>query len=55
MPAVPVLTGLMWVCVGVVIMVWFTAGWKWIVGSVCVGIGLLFLRGGLAAYVRQHR
>ncbi|HKA03804.1 MAG TPA: hypothetical protein VKD67_05725 [Acidimicrobiales bacterium] len=55
LPAVPIMSGLMWVVVGVVILVAFTASWKWIVGIVCIGVGLLFLRGGLAAYLRQHR
>ena len=55
MPAVPLFSGIMWIVVGVVILVGFTAGWKWIVGIVCIGVGLLFVRGGLAAYVRQHR
>jgi hypothetical protein len=54
-PGVPIMTGLMWIIVGVVILVWFTAGWKWAVGIVCIGVGLLFLRGGLVAYVRQRR
>lgn len=54
-PAVPIMSGLMWIVVGVVVLIWFTAGWKWAVGIVCIGVGLLFLRGGLAAYVRQRR
>jgi hypothetical protein len=54
-PAVPLFSGVMWIVVGVVILVGFTAGWKWIVGILCIGVGLLFVRGGLAAYLRQHR
>jgi hypothetical protein len=54
-PAVPILSGVMWIVVGIVIIVGFTAAWKFAVGIVCIGVGLLFLRGGLAAYVRQHR
>jgi hypothetical protein len=47
----------MWVIVGVAILVGFHAGWKWAVGLVCIGIGLLFMRGGLVAVVRRdhHR
>jgi hypothetical protein len=54
-PAVPIMSGLMWIIVGVAIFIAFTASWKWAVGIVCIGVGLLFLRGGLAAYVRQRR
>jgi hypothetical protein len=54
-PAVPLLSGAMWIVVGIVMLFAFTASWKWIVGIVCIGVGLLFLRGGLAAYLRQHR
>jgi hypothetical protein len=49
------LAGVMWIVVGVVMLVAFTASWKWVAGIVCIGVGLLFLRGGLAAYVRQSR
>jgi hypothetical protein len=45
----------MWVGVGVVILVALTANWKWVIGVVCIGVGLLFLRGGLTAYLRQRR
>jgi hypothetical protein len=54
-PAVPIMSGLMWIVVGLVVLIGFTAGWKWAVGIVCIGVGLLFLRGGLVAYVRQRR
>jgi hypothetical protein len=49
------LTGLMWVVVGVVIMVSFRAGWRYVVGAVSIGIGALFLRGGLTALSRRAR
>jgi hypothetical protein len=52
---VPLLSGAMWVVVGIFILVSFSAGWKYVVGAVCIGVGLLFLRGGLVAYLRQHR
>jgi hypothetical protein len=43
----------MWIIVGVVILIWLTASWKYVVGIVAIGIGVLFARGGLAALVRQ--
>jgi len=54
-PTVPLMTGLMWVAVGIVILVTFSAGWRFVVGVVCIGVGGLFLRGGLAAIVRRSR
>jgi hypothetical protein len=52
---VPLITGVMWITVGVVIFATFTAGWKYLVGGVCIGVGGLFVRGGLAAIVRRGR
>jgi hypothetical protein len=52
-PVVPLLTGVMWIIVGVVIVVWFDAGWRFVVGFVCIGVGGLFVRGGLAALIRR--
>jgi hypothetical protein len=54
-PAVPLLSGVMWIVVGIVIIVAFTAGWKYVAGIVCIGIGILFLRGGLVALARRDR
>ena len=52
-PYVPMLTGAMWVVVGVIIVVSLTADWRWVAGIVCIGVGLLFLRGGVVALIRQ--
>jgi len=52
-PFIPVVSGLMWIVVGIVMMIVFSAGWRFIAGAVCIGVGLLFARGGLAAAVRQ--
>jgi len=52
---VPLASGLMWIVIGIVMMVTFSASWRFVVGAVCIGIGALFVRGGLAAYVRQSR
>lgn len=52
-PLVPLATGLMWIIVGVVILIWLTASWKYVAGIVAIGIGVLFARGGLAALIRQ--
>ena len=49
----PVLAGLMWLVVGIIALVTFTASWKYVVGIVAIGVGLLFLRGGITALVRQ--
>jgi hypothetical protein len=54
-PSMPLIIGVMWVAVGVVILVTFTASWRFIVGIVCIGVGGLFIRGGLAAIVRRSR
>ena len=54
-PSVPMLSGLMWVVVGVVILVAFRASWHVVVGIVCIGIGALFVRGGVVAARRQTR
>ena len=43
----------MWVVVGIVVLVAFDATWKYVVGLVAIGVGVLFLRGGLTAVVRQ--
>jgi hypothetical protein len=48
-------TGVMWIVVGIVMMATFTASWKFVVGAVCIGIGGLFLRGGLASFIRQNK
>lgn len=45
----------MWIAVGIIMMVSLSAGWRFLVGAVCIGVGLLFVRGGLAAIVRQSR
>jgi ABC-type siderophore export system fused ATPase/permease subunit len=50
---VPILAGAMWVVVGVVALLTFSASWRYVVGIVAIGVGLLFLRGGLTALVRQ--
>jgi len=52
-PLVPIVSGVMWIVVGIVVLVRFTAGWRYVVGIVAIGIGLLFLRGGAAALARQ--
>ena len=44
-----------WIVVGIVIMVTFSAGWRFIPGIVAIGIGLLFLRGAAATVVRRQR
>jgi hypothetical protein len=55
-PIVPIASGLMWIGVGVVAFVSFSSGFKFVVGIFAVGVGLLFLRGGLtAALVRQRQ
>lgn len=52
-PVIPVITGLMWIAVGIVALVTFTASWKTIAGVVAIGVGVLFLRGGIMAFARQ--
>ena len=52
-PVIPVITGLMWIAVGIVALATFTSSWKVIVGVVAIGIGALFLRGGIVAFARQ--
>jgi hypothetical protein len=54
-PLVPLLSGTMWIIVGIAMFVVLTAGWRFIVGGVCIGVGLLFVRGGLVAIVRRSR
>lgn len=44
-----------WIVVGVVIMLTFSAGWRFVPGIVAIGIGLLFLRGAAATVVRRQR
>jgi hypothetical protein len=53
-PFVPIITGLMWIAVGATALIWFDASWRYVVGIFAIGVGLLFLRGGLAAIVRQN-
>ena len=43
----------MWIAVGIVALVTFTASWKTIAGVVAIGVGVLFLRGGIMAFARQ--
>lgn len=52
---VPIVSGVMWIVIGVIMMTSFTASWRYVVGAVCIGVGLLFVRGGLAAFIRQSR
>ena len=54
-PMVPIVSGVMWIVIGVIMMTSFTASWRYVVGAVCIGVGLLFVRGGLAAFIRQSR
>ena len=44
-----------WIVVGIVIMVTFDAGWKFIPGIVAIGVGLMFLRGAAATVVRRSQ
>jgi hypothetical protein len=43
----------MWIIVGIVALATFKASWKYVVGIFAIGVGLLFLRGGVVALVRQ--
>ncbi|MCU1393087.1 MAG: hypothetical protein JWM34_1515 [Ilumatobacteraceae bacterium] len=52
---VPILTGLMWIVVGILIMSTFSADWRYVVGAVAIGVGGLFVRGGLVAFIRQSK
>jgi hypothetical protein len=45
----------MWIAIGIIMMITFSASWRYVVGAVCVGIGVLFVRGALAAYLRQSK
>ena len=52
---VVLLTGVMWVAVGVIMLLGLTTGWKWAVGLFSIGVGVLFLRGFVVAVLRRDR
>jgi hypothetical protein len=54
-PAFLVLVAAMWIAVGVIAILSLTASWRLVPGIVCIGIGLLFLRGAGATVVRRDR
>jgi len=54
-PTVPLLSGLMWLVVGLVMLFAFTASWHIAVGIACIGVGGFFLRGAIIAARRQTR
>jgi hypothetical protein len=54
-PFVPMLAGIMWIVVGIIVLTTFTAGWRFVVGAVSIGVGLLFVRGALTALARRDR
>jgi hypothetical protein len=54
-PMVPIVSGVMWIVVGIVVLVSFHAGFKFVIGIFAIGVGLLFLRGGLTAAARQQQ
>jgi hypothetical protein len=43
----------MWIAVGIIALVALSATWKLIPGIVFIGIGLLYLRGGLTTVARR--
>ena len=49
------LAGIMWIVVGIIVLTTFTAGWRFVVGAVSIGVGLLFVRGALTAFARRDR
>jgi hypothetical protein len=50
------MVGLMWLAVGVLVLLTFTATWRYIPGIVSLGIGLMFIRGaGATVLRREHR
>lgn len=54
-PANLLVLGLAWIVCGVLALVALEASWKLIPGAVMIGIGLLFLRGGLTSVARRDR
>jgi ABC-type siderophore export system fused ATPase/permease subunit len=52
-PFVPIVSGIMWILVGIVAFIAFSTSWKYVVGIFALGVGLLFLRGGLASLVQR--
>ena len=52
-PALIMLVGLIWVGCGVYALFSLTASWKLIPAILFVGIGLFFIRGAAATYVRR--
>jgi hypothetical protein len=45
----------MWIAVGVIAIISLTASWRLVPGIVCIGVGLLFLRGAGATVIRRDR
>jgi hypothetical protein len=54
-PAFLVLVAIMWIGVGVIAITSLNASWRLVPGIVCIGVGLLFLRGAGATVLRRDR
>jgi hypothetical protein len=54
-PAFLLLVAIMWIAVGVIAIISLTASWRLVPGIVCIGVGLLFLRGAGATVIRRDR
>jgi hypothetical protein len=52
-PALLFAISAMWIVVGVILLVSLSASWKFIPGIVCIGLGLMYLRGAVITVARR--
>jgi hypothetical protein len=54
-PSFLLVVGVVWIACGFVALIGMSAGWRLIPAIFFVGMGLLYLRGGLVALARRDR